>query len=118
MKIILYLKSIENEIKGHFKRSVNIETLPVYLFDDGDFLHAVRCALTHKTYNLYDYMSKRVRDNDPYLDQKVEALSKLIEEIRDRVIEMNLKPEQCNFHYFRGTGFVLIGDEPDLWRFR
>ena len=118
MKIILYLKSIENEIKGHYRRSVNIEHLPVYLFDDEDFIHAMRCALTHRMYNLYDFVSRRTRDNDPYVDQKVESLSRLIEGIRDRVIEMNLKPEQCNFHYFRGTGFVLIGDEPDLWRFR
>ena len=112
MKITLYLKSIENEIKGHFKRRVGIEDSNVYLFDDEDFLYACRCAFTHQQYNLYDYMSRRCRDNDPYLDTKVEVLSQLIERIRELTIEMGLIPSQCSFRYIKGTGFVVIGDEP------
>lgn len=112
MKITLYLKSIENEIKGHFKRRVGIEESNVYLFDDEDFLHACRCAFAHRMYNLYDYMSRRCRDNDPYLDVKVEILAMLIERIRELTIEMGLMPSQCRFNYIKGTGFVIIGDEP------
>lgn len=57
-------------------------------------------------------MSRRRRDDDPYLDIKVEILSMLIERIRELIIEMGLIPSQCGFHYIKGTGFVVIGDEP------
>ena len=63
-------------------------------------------------YNLYDYMSRRCRDDDPYLDIKVEILAMLVERIRELTIEMGLIPSQCEFNYIKGTGFVVIGDEP------
>lgn len=92
---------------------MGLDEASVYLFDDLDYLYALRCIFGTKLCDVEAFVRSRYREDDPFIEVKIDVMGKLIEELELSIRTWCRNLSEYTFSYNRGSTFVLIQRRKD-----